>query len=59
LARGRKGAEAGMGAEKEGAAKGVEREEDVVVELGRTRYGMWKAMTKVRCSVVVCLPFEC
>lgn len=23
-------------------------EEDVVVELGRTRYGMWKAMTKVR-----------
>lgn len=22
-------------------------EEDVVVELGRTRYGMWKAMTKV------------
>lgn len=24
-------------------------EEDVVVELGRTRYGMWKAMTKV-CS---------
>ena len=24
--------------------------EDVVVELGRTRYGMWKAMVKVRCS---------
>lgn len=23
-------------------------EQDVVVELGRTRYGMWKAMTKVR-----------
>lgn len=25
--------------------------EDVVVELGRTRYGMWKAMVKVRCSL--------
>ena len=24
--------------------------EDVVVELGRTRYGMWKAMVKVRCT---------
>ena len=25
--------------------------EDVVVELGRTRLGMWKAMVKVRCSL--------
>lgn len=25
--------------------------EDVVVELGRTRHGMWKAMVKVRCSL--------
>ena len=25
--------------------------EDVVVELGRTRQGMWKAMVKVRCSL--------
>ena len=24
--------------------------EDIVVELGRTRYGMWKAMVKVRCT---------
>lgn len=30
-------------------------DKDVVVELGRTRYGMWKAMTQVRCLVVVAL----
>ncbi|KAI0319888.1 2-oxoacid dehydrogenases acyltransferase-domain-containing protein [Amylostereum chailletii] len=29
-----------------GAATPAPSEEDVVVELGRTRYGMWKAMTK-------------
>lgn len=36
-------------------------EEDVVVELGRTRYGMWKAMEKVReqvrTSCYACSPF--
>lgn len=26
---------------------------DVVVELGRTRYGMWKAMTKVRQLITI------
>lgn len=37
--------------------------EDLVVELGRTRYGMWKAMVKVRarprylmCFLIVCIP---
>lgn len=30
----------------------VSLEEDVVVELGRTRYGMWKAMTKVSSSTI-------
>ena len=34
-----------------GEAKG--QTEDVVVELGRTRYGMWKAMTKVCRFVLV------
>ena len=29
--------------------------EDVVVELGRTRQGMWKAMVKVRCSLYLTL----
>ena len=34
-------------------------EEDVVVELGRTRYGMWKAMEKVREQVrFSCIPFH-
>jgi pyruvate/2-oxoglutarate dehydrogenase complex dihydrolipoamide acyltransferase (E2) component len=35
-------------------------EEDVVVELGRTRYGMWKAMEKVSkqaCFLYACLRF--
>ncbi|KAG5650716.1 hypothetical protein H0H81_011263 [Sphagnurus paluster] len=31
------------------------QEQDVVVELGRTRYGMWKAMEKVR--VLACMNF--
>jgi 2-oxoisovalerate dehydrogenase E2 component (dihydrolipoyl transacylase) len=31
-----------------GGAARVEDGKDVVVELGRTRYGMWKAMVKVR-----------
>lgn len=31
-----------------GTSSVVQTGEDVVVELGRTRYGMWKAMTKVR-----------
>lgn len=34
--------------EKTGGTDARAGEEDVVVELGRTRYGMWKAMTKVR-----------
>ena len=31
----------------------AQQAEDVVVELGRTRYGMWKAMTKVHLSFIV------
>lgn len=27
--------------------------QDIVVELGRTRYGMWKAMVKVRASIYI------
>lgn len=30
---------------------GAQYGEDVVVELGRTRYGMWKTMTKVCCAL--------
>ena len=33
------------------STKSVTQAEDVVVELGRTRHGMWKAMVKVRCSL--------
>lgn len=42
-----------LGVEAESASQVARTEnEDVVVELGRTRYGMWKAMTQVRRWVV-------
>ncbi|PFH46892.1 hypothetical protein AMATHDRAFT_68861 [Amanita thiersii Skay4041] len=37
---------AGAAAQQESAQQVLSPTEDVVVELGRTRYGMWKAMTK-------------
>jgi 2-oxoisovalerate dehydrogenase E2 component (dihydrolipoyl transacylase) len=45
-----------------GATTSLSAEEDVVVELGRARYGMWKAMEKVRTFIflsnIVILPMH-
>ena len=49
IARGR----VAPGVEPEPAVRAEDK--DVVVELGRTRYGMWKAMTQVRRQAVVSL----
>ncbi|KAF8798356.1 CoA-dependent acyltransferase [Phlegmacium glaucopus] len=38
--------EAYLAHERDSSPKSVNQHEDVVVELGRTRYGMWKAMVK-------------